>query len=164
MRLDYPDPAGDDVFSVAMAMRETDYDEFIALSTATDRDALARQLAQRYAGRPDVMVAFAGSEPVAVGGLIEARPGVITLLFFATDRLPEIGLEMTYMVQKLLRAAKTAGTHRIEAVSMLGHDEAHRWIRHLGLEPEGPPMRGYGKSGETYQQFAWVSDACSPGA
>lgn len=162
MRLEYA--TADDVRAVALAMRESDYREFSALSPTTDREGLAERLAARYSGRDDVLAAFCDGQPVAVGGLIESRPNVLTALFFATDDFQKVGLEVTYFVKRLLPQVKANGVHRIEAVSLVGHTEAHRWIRHFGLLPEGPPMRGYGKNGEAYQQFAWIDDDCPPGA
>lgn len=162
MRIDYA--TADDIRTVALAMRQPDFDEFVALAQTDDRIELADVLAARYAGRPDVMVAFWEAQPVAVGGLVENRPHVLTALFFATDAFPQIALEVSYTVARMLRDIKASDVHRIEAVSLVGHDEAHRWIRHFGLQPEGSPMRGYGKNGEAYQQFAWVKDACAPSA
>lgn len=148
------------IYAVAAAMRESDYREFSALSTEDTRGKLAVQLARRFAGRSDVMVATDDNvRPIAVGGLIEHRPNVVSLLFFATDAFPEIGLELTKVIKRdMIPPLKVAGVHRIEATAMADHVEAHRWIRSLGLEPEAM-LRGFGKGGETYQSFAWVSDA-----
>lgn len=165
MRIDYA--GADDIRFVAYRMRAADYREFSALSATTNRKQLARHLARRYAGSPDVMAVWpeGSKEPAAVGGLLEHRPGVLTALFLATDAFPSIAMELTIRIKReFLPQVKTTGVHRIEAVSLVGHTEAHRWIRHFGLKPEGPPMRGYGKNGEAYQQFAWVSDACPAGA
>jgi len=155
MRVEYA--TADDIRTVALAMRQADFDEFIALSHADTREALATHLVARFAGRADVMAGFdASDQPVAVAGLVEHRPNVLSALFFATDAFESVALEVTYIAHRLLRDVKTTGVHRIEAVSLVGHDQAHRWIRHFGLEAEGPPMRGFGKNGEAYQQFAWV--------
>lgn len=163
MRLDLATP--DAVYDAALAMRGSDFREFRALSTADSRPDLACQLTERFGSRPDVMVAFDGDEPVAVGGLLEQRPNVLTVLFFATDRFPVVARPLTRFVkQELLPRVKTAGAHRIECVVQAEHATAIRWIRYFGLRAEGLPMRGYGKSGETFQQFAWVSGACPAGA
>lgn len=158
MNLEYP--SEDDIRRVALDMRETDYREFIALSDQSTREGLALQLAVRFAGREDIFMASWAGWPVAVGGLIELRPHVVTLAMFATDDLPKIGGPLTKVLKGMFSDVKRTGVHRIEAVSMVGHDDAHRWIQALGLAPEGGPMRGYGKGGEAYQQFAWVADAC----
>lgn len=162
MRLDFA--TADDIRAVALAMRETDFAEFSAVSVADDRAALAEILAQRWAGRDDVMTVFHDDRPVAIGGFIEGRPNVVTALFFATDEFEHTAaLAATYFVHRTFQQMKLHGVHRIEAVSQVGHTEAHRWMAHFGMLPEGPPMRGYGKNGEAYQMFAWVADAHTTG-
>ena len=124
----------DAVRSVAVNMRERDFAEFSAVSFAETRFELAEVLTARYGNSPEVHVGFEGLEPVCVGGSIMARPNVISLLFFATDRFPEIVLPATrYIKKQLLPRLIEAGVHRIEAVSMVGHSEVHAWLRTLGL-------------------------------
>lgn len=149
----------EDIMFVARHMRESDFQEFSALYDANDREMLASILDYRYRGRPDIIVAKNGPKPVAIGAPLQCRPNVITLMFFATDELPEIGSALTrFIVQRLFPPMKKAGVHRIECASIEGHTVAHNWIRALGLQPEGGLMRGYGKNGEAFQQFAWVAD------
>ena len=164
MKIDAPSRA--DILHVALAMRARDYDEFSALAFASDRDELAEALANRYAEADDVFCAYAtDGEAVAVGAMVQARPGVVTLMFFATERMAEIGLALTkFITQRLFPAYRARGIHRIECVSMEGYDEVHRWIEVLGLRREAGPFRGFGKHGEGFIQFAWVADAGSAGA
>lgn len=163
MKIDAPSRA--DIFTAALAMRARDYDEFSALSDAPDRAALAEMLADRYAGRDDTFCAYAGDDPVAVGAMVQGRPNVVTLMFFATDRLPEIGMALTkFITQRLFPAYRAQGVHRIECVSLEGYEEVHRWIEVLGLRREAGPFPGYGRGGEAFVQFAWVADASPVGA
>ncbi|MGF7008104.1 hypothetical protein [Aminobacter sp. BE322] len=157
------DPASrDDVRTVALAMRGRDFAEFSAVSFADTREQLADALAERYGDRHDVMCGFHKGSPACIGGTILARPNVATLLFFATDEFPRIGLPTTRFIKKqLFPRLVDAGVHRIEAVSMEGHVETHAWLRTLGLEPETGPMHGYGRRGEAFIQFAWVQDVRS---
>lgn len=159
-------PRYEDILSVARAMRPRDFDEFSALSPADTRDELAEALVTRYFGHPDAFCAYAeGGEAVAVGAMVQARPGVVTLMFFATERMAEIGLALTkFITQRLFPAYQARGIHRIECVSLEGYDEVHRWIEVLGLRREAGPFRGFGKRGEGFIQFAWVADAGSAGA
>lgn len=162
MRIDKP--GWQDIRSVAMAMRDRDYDEFSALSFADTREALADVLVDRYAESRDVFCAYEGTEAVAVGAMVQGRPGVVTLMFFATDRLPEIGLALTkFITQRLFPAYRARGVHRIECVSLEGYEEVHRWIEVLGLRREAGPFRGFGKRGEAFVQFAWVADEGAAG-
>lgn len=154
-----------DVHAVALAMRERDCDEFSAVSFAENRGQLAKLLAERYGGRPDVLCGWNGDRPACIGALVMARPNVVTLGFFATDDFRRIGLGITRFIRReLFPRYEAAGVHRFEAVSMATHDEAHVWLKTLGLEPETGPLHGYGRNGEAFIQFARVRDACPAGA
>lgn len=147
------------VFAVANAMRARDREEFMAVSTYRRHAELVENLVRRFGNHPDVIAAFwENTVPVVIGGLIQHRPNVATLLFFATDDFPKIGSELTRFIKQRLFAGYVAqGVHRIEAASIDGYDEVHRWIEVLGLKKEAV-MRGYGRGGETYLQFAWVKE------
>lgn len=153
----------DDIFDVALRMRPTDFAEFDALYPTSGRQQLAHAIAMRYGSRQDIIVASHGEHRTAIGAPIETRPNVLTLLFFATPDFNSIALPLTrFITRRLFPPLVNAGAHRIEAVSMDGHDEAHRWIELLGLKRETVPMLGYGKNGESFIQFAWVADVSAP--
>ena len=154
----------DDVFRVAAAMRDRDFAEFRALSPHDDRISMAQALADRYGGRDDVMCGAIDGEPVCIGGTVQFWPGVMSLLFFATDDFPKIGRMITrWLKRELFPRYEAAGVHRIQAISLDGYDEIHRWLISLGLDRETGPLRGYGKNGEAFVQFARCCDVCSPG-
>lgn len=143
---------------VAEHMRKADVREFLAVSFAETRAELADLLVERYAAHRSVICFFDDEEPVGVGALIEGRPNVTTLLFFATDRFASVALGIArFTKHRLFPRYREAGVHRIEAVSIEGHDSAHRWIEMVGLKREAV-LPGYGKNGEAYHQFAWVAD------
>lgn len=155
----------DDVLAVALNMRERDYEEFSAVSPSNTREDLANRLAGRYGDRSDVICARVGANPICIGGTIEARPNVITLLFFATPDFSQIALPITKFIRKnLFPKLIAAGVHRIEAVSLAKYDQTHAWLRTIGLEPETGPMLGYGKNQEAFLQFSWSADARSFGS
>ena len=144
-----------DVLHVASRMRERDFIEFRALSPLDDRAALAEALAGKFGGRPDVLCGAVDGVPICIGGTLELWPGVMTLLFFATDDFPRIGRLITRWIKNdLFPRYDAAGVHRIQAISLDGYDDVHRWLVSLGLERETAPMRGYGKRGEDFVQFA----------
>jgi hypothetical protein len=145
-----------DVRAVALAMRDQDFTEFSATSDVTDRQTLAHNLAVRYGGRDDVLVGCADGEPVCIGGTIEAWPGVVTLLFFATPGFSRIGRGITRWIKReLFPRYIDSGVHRIQAVSHGDHRPAHAWLRSLGLTEEARFVK-FGKGGETFVQFAMV--------
>jgi len=158
MRLRTPSP--ETVHAVALAMRDSDLEEFLALNHVDNRAALALSLSERYGNRAEVLVAWSFNKPVAVGAFFEGRPGVVTLMFFAADAWEPISKPLSLKLRRMMDALRENGTHRIEAVALASHAEARRWLEFFGLKPEGPPLRGYGKNGEIFQQYAWVSDAC----
>lgn len=145
-----------DVRAVAEAMRERDFTEFTATNFTTNRRQLAHDLALRYGGRDDVLVGRADGQPVCIGGTIETWPGVITLLFFATDDFHKIGRGITRWIKReLFPRYVESGIHRIQAVSHSQHRDAHAWLRALGLKQEAV-FKGFGKDGEDFIQFAQV--------
>lgn len=153
-----------DVRAVALAMRERDFDEFTATSDVYDRRLLAHNLSLKYGGRDDVLVGCADGEPVCIGGTIETWPGVISLLFFATDDFPKIGRGITRWIRReLFPRYYKSGVHRIQAISHGKHRDAHAWLKALGLEQEAV-FKGFGRDGQDFVQFAQVRDVRSVGA
>ena len=154
----------EDVYRVALAMRERDFAEMSAVARVDVRKHLATQLSARYGNRPDILCGKVDGEPVCIGGTIEAWPNVMSLLFFATDDFPKIGLTITRFIKKeLFPRYFEAGVHRIQAISLDGYVEVHDWLRSLGLEEEAV-FPAYGKGGETFLQFAAVRDVRPSGA
>lgn len=141
---------------VARHMRERDVEEFMAVSSAANREMLVEGLVARYGNRQDVIAARLDDEPVCIGITYESRPNVITLGFFATDKFPTVALRVTKFVRRLLDRYEDCGVHRIEAVSLDGYQEAHRWLGILGLYPETGIMKAYGRNREAFIQFARV--------
>jgi len=154
MRVDVTTP--ENVRHVAERMRASDYREFSALSYADSRDEMTDMLVDVYGNHPSGICAYNDNAPVAAGAMVEGRPNVMTLMFFATDDFPKIALPLTRFITKnLFEKYRANGVHRIECVSIEGYDEAHRWIKLLGLHHEAV-FPGYGKGGEAFFQFSWV--------
>ena len=155
-------PTRGDVRHVAELMRTQDVTEFLAVSPAgieTQAD-LVEALVNRYGGAPDAIGVYLGVVPVAIGAMVQHRPNVATLMFFATDDFPQVAAALTrFIVQRLFPQYRAGGVHRIECVSNAEYTQAHRWIGALGLKREAV-LPGYGRGMETFIQFAWVSDAC----
>jgi hypothetical protein len=115
-------------------------------------------LIERYADFNGTICISDDDGPVAVGALVEGRPNVVTLMFFATDRFPGIANSLARFATKtLFPQCRMNGVHRIECISINGYEETHRWLGVLGLKHEAT-LRGFGRGGETFHQFAWVAD------
>ena len=154
MRVNVTTP--ENVRHVAERMRASDYREFSALSYANDLPELTALLVRDYGEHRSGICAYAGDEPVAIGAMVQGRPNVITLMFFATDGFPKIALPLTRFITKnLFEKYRAEGVHRIECVSIDGYEQAHRWIKLLGLRHEAV-LPGFGKNAEAFHSFAWV--------
>lgn len=155
----------DEVYRVALHMRERDFEEFSAITPVDTREELAKLLARRYGGWEDVLCVSKDGTPICIGGAIEGRPNVLTLLLFATDDFGKIAVPITRFIRdEFFPRFFAAGVHRIEAVSLDGYAHVHAWLRVIGLEPETGPMLGYGKRGEAFVQFSKVQDVRAIGA
>lgn len=155
MRIEAATPAG--VYAVAIRMRLHDATELSAVLPYDRVPDIALHMSDAYGDRDDVKVIWAGRERVAVIGSIMPRPGSLALLMFATDGLPAIGLPLTrWLKREWMPRMASAGIHRIEAVSIAGYADMHRWLEVLGLRAEGV-LRRYGKRGEDFLQFAWTA-------
>ena len=156
MKIEVPTRAH--IESVALRMRDEDVREFMALSHAATSAGMAGTVVDRFDGHPGLIGAYIGDKAVAIGAMVEARPNVVTLMFFATDDFASIVWPLTKFIrQRLFKHYRERGVHRIECVSIEGYDRAHRWIETLGLSHEAD-MPGFGRGGETFKQFAWVRD------
>ena len=152
------------VWLVARNMREEDLREILATQCATTRAQLAEQLAAEYGSRPDAIVAWhERCGPVAAGAGVMVRPNVVQIGMFATPDFPKIVRPLTRFVTDVwFPAYRQTGVHRISCTSISDYWQAHRWIGMLGLTREAD-LPGFGKNGEMFTSFAWVSDACQVG-
>jgi hypothetical protein len=62
-----------------------------------------------------------------------------------------------YVVQELLPRKIAEGYRIMEARSIEGHTQAHRWIVGTGAKQIGEPFE-YGKDGELFHLFRWTVD------
>lgn len=157
------EPTYSRVLHVVTNLRSADVDEFLALSFAGDRRVLTATLLDRWADDQTAIVACAeDGTPIAVGAIVIASPNVGTLMFFATDRFPEIAGPLTRFIKKrLFPKYRDAGVHRIQCVSIADYDASHRWIQALGLEQEAL-LKKLGKDGQDFIQFSWTDEDVLP--
>ena len=148
-----------DVLEVAELMRDEDRREIIATRGALlmpERVAMdcCRSCSEGGIG----YVAYWGDYPVAAIGAHPVRPGVWSVYMFATAYLSKIGLGLTRWAKRVLHPEiVAAGAHRIECNSIVGHDDAHAWLKTFGAKNEGA-MPKFGIGQETFYRFAWTGD------
>ena len=165
MRIENAKPS--EIHQVALAMRHRDFVEFSALSSIGDRAELASSLVERYGGRPqrDVLTVFWDGRPTCIGGAIETRPNVVTLLFFATDNFARVALPLARFIRReIFPRLEAVCVHRFEAVTMWDYADSRKWLEVIGLKQETGPLLNYGRAGETFVQYAKVIRAGQAGA
>lgn len=146
-----------DIARVALNMRDRDLAELSAMSYVNGRAEAAEVLVERYTGRSGVECAKLNGVPVAIGSMLWTRPGVVSLLFYATDAFPKVAVGLTrYIRNGPMREAK-GRAHRIECFSLSSYTEMRQWVEGFGLRPEAT-LRQFGRNGEDFIVYAWLRD------
>lgn len=140
-----------DVEAVARNMTDRHRAEWAAL--LPDGYDTVEVLTGRFVGG---VCARVGGDPVAVGEVFVARPGVASLGLVTTDAFPVATLAFTKFLRNgLFRKLEAEGTHRIECMTLAQFAAARRWMGLLGLQEEAT-LRCYGRNKEDFVQFARV--------
>lgn len=163
LKIDPAAPA--QIHDVALGMRPRDFAEISALNFADTRPELAEILVARYKNNEDVLCGSWRGFPIVIGGFLQTRPNVLSMMMFATSEFPKIGYGITrFLKNTLMPRYEQAGIRRFEAISLDGYAEVHDWLRVLGLEAETGPLRNFGKNGESFVYFSKVVYAGPAGA
>lgn len=102
------------------------------------------------------VVAWHKGRPAAVLALVENWHGVWDAIAFGTDDWKSVAIEMVRWARKnIAQVIEEMDGHRLQAASHVESVESHKFLTVLGAEPEAV-LRGYGKDGSDYIQFAWV--------
>lgn len=151
----------DDLTDITQNMRHRDLLEMEAQCPVDGRIDVAAWLVERWTPflHAAVCAKLAG-RPVAIGFAAWSIPGVANVGLVATGQFNRIAVELTRFVKhEFFPGLVKQGAHRIETVSMAGHEEAHRWLRILGLREEAV-LQARGKRGENFHLFAKVDETC----
>lgn len=141
---------------VAERMRDRDLAEFSAMAYTDTREEAADRLVRAYADHPGLeCVTLDDGTPVGVGGVLWLRPGVASLLFFATDDFDRIVVSLTRHARLNVFRPARALAHRIECFSLSTYTQMQQWVELFGLRPEAT-LRRYGKGGEDFIVYAWT--------
>lgn len=142
-----------DVLYVCHHLREWDRKELFAGRFDDDVDQLAIDVWQNRG--PFCWVAGT-DRAIAVVGAREIVPGGWSALMFATNDLPLIGKQLTrFVIRDMIPTIARHGMRWGECRSIVGHKDAHEWLRVLGAKPDPAPLKGYGKNGEDFIRFSW---------
>lgn len=104
------------------------------------------------------VIAYQGTDPIAVMGAIPWHPGVYSGYMFATGRFPVIGLAMTKWARRHFFAAlRQLGARRVEAHIIERDTKTRRWLSAIGAHEEAE-VPSFGVNGEPYVRFAYLWD------
>ncbi len=140
---------------VAYNMRARDREEYDALRLGLRSSHLAERLALARYG----FVACADDgTPIAACAGEEHLPGLVGWSFFATARLPEIGLALTrHLRRTYIPTLCEAGVRRAEARSLKGYDWAARWMAGLGFR-DLCILKRFGAEGQDFILWEMTDD------
>ncbi len=146
-----------DALFVCNNLREADRREIMATRWTDDIDALAVDVHQAWCGPLSWSVLHEG-RVVAICGAKEHWPGSWSVWLIATEEFPKVALGLTKVVKRrIMPHLMELGARRVEARSIDGHDQAHRWLGALGGVQEAR-LRRYGRNGEDFLVFRWTPD------
>ena len=143
------------IYDIALNMRERDYEECSALSFAENRHELAEEIARLGLSLRRPLCAAQKKKVGSQRFYMPLRHGVWNMGLIATDQFNKIHLSLTRLIIKsIIPILDNAGAHRVEAQSIAGYSSVHNWLKFLGLEES--VIKGYGKNGEDFVNFAYV--------
>lgn len=147
-----------DASFVASRLRPEDRREIASLWQNWDTRALGI-CAMETAVPGMVWSAYLDGQPAAAFGFSRASafdPDHWQAFAFGTKGFRRCVPEMTRHLQGLREEIENR-CRRLQAMSIVGHTEAHRWLESLGARLEGR-LRSYGRGGEDFLVYAWVRD------
>lgn len=148
-----------DARHIATNMREYDRKEVVA-ELGPD---FVEELVGRLTLPGGIVYAFGIDQPIAfVGARPYTAPDVWCASMLATDEWPKVAAGVSaFVVNELIPLLYKFNIRRVECYSVLGHVEAHRWLRWLGAKPKGirPTL---GKRGEKFIRFTWERASVCP--
>lgn len=109
-----------------MNMRDGDWKE-LQLTGPSKEHWLS--LAMTCAG--DKYCCVRDGEPIAIGGLQPHHNQVVSWMW-GTDRIPEVGLELTRYCKRMTDEALIE-TNRLVAASASFRDDTHEWLKSIGF-------------------------------
>jgi hypothetical protein len=136
-------------------------DEKVIFKAMTGDDFNAEDVLVALADLPGTHHIFwAGETPIAVGGFIPQRKGVMRTWFIAPDASwAEHGRELTDTCRELVkRMLDDELAHRIETVTLADRAKARAWYERIGLVFEST-QRKYGSGGEDAVMYVALRDA-----
>lgn len=103
----------------------------------------------------DTFAARNGDQPVGFFGTSPINASCLSVWALGTRHMWRAVSAMNrFLVDEHLPARIEQGYRTMEARSIIGHTDAHHWIRQLGGKPLGEPF-DFGRNGEQFILFRW---------
>lgn len=148
---------------ICLNMREADRLEIYGTRRDDSPIQLAWEAYHMLRNQGRARVAWYKGRPAGVVGLTETWPRAWDVSMFGTDDMNRVAVPMLrWLKHELvdLLDVTNCGAHRLHCHARIGdiHESSHKMIIALGGVPEGPPKKGYGKDGSSYQCYCWWPD------
>lgn len=155
MAVEFRDPTFENVLAVAANMRVDDAREIYATRFTDDPSAVACDV---MACPGFAWTVYVDGVPTAAIGGRPMHPGVWTVWMFATDDFGRCGLSMTKFARRVMMPALIERrAHRVQCLSIDGHETAHRWLEMLGAKP-AHRLQGFGRNREDFVLYEWSEE------
>jgi hypothetical protein len=148
-----------DMLHITSNLRARDFDEISATRFVPSRQEFAQRLAEEatYSGNFR-WIAYRDGIPVAAIGATPRWPHVWSVWAFGTTDWPRVVLSLTKHVRRVIIPALYAtGARRADCMALSTHEDARRWLEHLGAAPE-KTMDNWGKNGESFVLYCWARE------
>lgn len=149
-----------DASYIAANMRPGDWAEIAPqLPEGTDRRLLAAwSLPPPEGFAREAWVAVRAGQPVALWGAhpLTVAGNVLSIWAWGTRAMRRSVPEITRHIGERVEVWISEGVTRVEARSLVGHDQAARWMRGLGGTPV--PLPAWGSGGEDYVLWWWTEE------
>lgn len=142
-----------DASYVAANMREVDRAEIFCQLAPDARSETLAYMSLNGGGQQ--WCAWLEGEPIACWGWSQLTyAGGILWAWGTNDFVKAVPAITNAAINELVPMFDEAGMQYLEARSMVGHDEAHRWLKLLGGVPSCT-LPTYGRNGEDFVLFTW---------
>lgn len=140
-----------DLTYIAANLRPMDWRE---IACQIPGDMSRTELAALAGSHGEAWTASLDGQPVAAFGVSPIAASVLSLWAWGTPRMRRaVPAISRYVNGELASRWVRDGFTRVEARSIEGHHEAHRWMRSFGAK--SVPCPGWGKGGENFILFWW---------
>lgn len=155
--MDFWKATKEDIYHVALHMRDRDFEEIECVSWVSGREELASSIAENYLEHENVYACGTQEDgAIAILSYLPLRPGVWSVGMFATNDFKKVGKFLTRCIIKdIIPSLNNSNFHRVEAHSICGYEDIHNWLNFIGLKEECE-IKGFGRNGENFKTFAFV--------